>query len=198
MWRKCGLEPKINAIHRKFTQQTANQMSEIISDFRMNVMRGQIVQVAKWGAWAVLEQRCIRRSIWTELPELKATKYQSPCTWPGSCYWLKWPGNSKSSLLLKYGPVVNACYCFIVVDVVPSGKAISHKMTVYLEEAATKKRSGEDLLHEAKKMRLASLTPSVVGICLRLYWYLLPQSIRWWGVNVPIVCDDREDEFIIS
>ena len=32
-------------------------MSEIISDFRMNVMRGQIVQVAKWGAWAVLEQR---------------------------------------------------------------------------------------------------------------------------------------------
>ena len=32
-------------------------MSEIISDFRMNVMRGQIVQVAKRGAGALLEER---------------------------------------------------------------------------------------------------------------------------------------------
>ena len=60
--------------------------------------------------------------------------------------------------------MVNACYCFIVVHVVPSGKIISQKMTAYLEEVATKKRSGENLLNEAKRMRLASLTPSVVGI----------------------------------
>ena len=85
------------------------------------------------------------------------------------CYWLKWSGNSKSSLLLKYGPVVNACYCFTVVDVVPSGKIVSQKMTAYLEEVGTKKRSGENLLNEAKRMRLASLTPSVVGICFRPY-----------------------------
>ena len=32
-------------------------MSGIISAFRMNVMWRQIVQVAKWEAWAVLEQR---------------------------------------------------------------------------------------------------------------------------------------------
>ena len=73
------------------------------------------------------------------------------------------------SLLLKYGPVGNVCYCFTVVDVVPSGKIISQKMTAYLQEVATKKRSGENLLTEAKKMRLASLTPSVVGICFRPY-----------------------------
>ena len=72
-------------------------------------------------------------------------------------------------LLLKYGPVVNTCYCFTVVNVVPSGKIISQKMTAYLEEVATKKRSGENLLNEAKRMRLASLTPSVVGICVRPY-----------------------------
>ena len=60
---------------------------------------------------------------------------------------------------MKYGPVINACYCFTVVDVVPSGKIITQKMTAYLEEVGTKKRSGENLLNEAKRMRLASLTP---------------------------------------
>ncbi|CAH3178797.1 unnamed protein product, partial [Porites lobata] len=54
-----------------------------------------------------------------------------------------------------------------VVDVVPSGKIISQKMTAYLEEVATKKRSGENLLTEAKKMRLASLTPSVLDSTVR-------------------------------
>ena len=78
-------------------------------------------------------------------------------------------GNSKSSLLFKYAPVVNACYSFTGVDVVPSGKRISHKMTAYLEEVAKKKRSGENLLQEGKRMRLASLTPSVVCICHRPY-----------------------------
>ena len=97
------------------------------------------------------------------------SEYQSTCTWPGKFFWLKGPGNSMHSLLLKYGPVGNVCYCFTVVDVVPSGKIISQKMTAYLEEVGLKKRNGETLLNEAKRMQLASLTPSVVGICFRPY-----------------------------
>ena len=148
-------------------------MSGIISAFRMNVMWRQIVQVAKREAWAVLEQRYNTAKYLNRTAGTESNKISISMHLARKCYWLKWPGNSKSSLLLKYGPVVNACYCFTVVDVVPSGKIISQKMTAYLEEVGTKKRSGENLLNEAKRMRLASLTPSVVGICLRPYWYIL-------------------------
>ena len=54
-------------------------------------------------------------------------------------------------------------------------------MAAYLEEVGTKKRSGENLLNEAKRMRLASLTPSVVGICLRPYSYRLTSRYKVMG-----------------
>ena len=56
------------------------------------------------------------------------------------------------------------CYCFPVVDVVPTGQIKSKRLSSYLEEDENRKRKGESLLKEAKRMRLASLTPSVVGI----------------------------------
>ena len=117
----------------------------------MNVMRGQIVQVAKWGAWAVLEQRYNTAKYLNRTVGTKSNKISISMHLARKCYWLKWPGNSKSSLLLKYGPVVNACYCFTVVDVVPSGKIISQKMTAYLEEVGTKKRSGQKFIEWSQK-----------------------------------------------
>ena len=105
------------------------------------------------------------------------SEYQSTCTWPGKFFWLKGPGNSMRSLLLKYGPVGNVCYCFTVVDVVPSGKIISQKMTAYLEEVGLKKRNGETLLNEAKRMQLASdsvsgrymFPPILISFNLKVY-----------------------------
>ena len=38
---------KNNAIYRKFTLLSANQMSGMNSDFKMNVMKKQIAQVTK-------------------------------------------------------------------------------------------------------------------------------------------------------
>ena len=69
-------------------------------------------------------------------------------------------------LPLKYGLVghIKFCYCFSVVDVVPTGQIKSKTLLSYLEEVENKKSKGESLLKEAKRMRLASLTPSVVGI----------------------------------
>ena len=72
-------------------------------------------------------------------------------------------------LLLKYGLVGNVCYCFTVVDVVPTGQIKSKRLSACLEEVEKKKRTGESLLNEAKRMRLASLTPSEVGIFFRPY-----------------------------
>lgn len=86
----------------------------------------------------------------------------------GKVLLVKWPGNS-ARLLLKYGLVGNVCYCFTVVDVAPTGQIKSKRLSACLEEVEKKKRTGESLLNEAKRMRLASLTPSEVGIFFRPY-----------------------------
>ena len=151
-------------------------MSGINSDFKMNVMKKHIAQVTKWEAWAVLEQR-YNMAKWLNRTAGTESEYQSTCTWPGKFFWLKGPGNSIRSLLLKYGPVGNVCYCFTVVDVVPSGKIISQKMTAYLEEVGLKKRNGETLLNEAKRMQLASdsvsgrymFPPILISFNLKVY-----------------------------
>ena len=75
----------------------------------------------------------------------------------------------------------NVCYCFTVVDVMPTGQIKSKRLSACLEEVEKKKRTGESLLNEAKRMRLASLTPSEVGIFFCPYSYLLNSRYKVMG-----------------
>ncbi|CAH3017943.1 unnamed protein product [Porites evermanni] len=55
-----------------------------------------------------------------------------------------------------------------VVDVAPTGQIKSKRLSACLEEVEKKKRTGESLLNEAKRMRLVSLTPSELDSTLRV------------------------------
>ena len=154
-------------------------MSEIISDFRMNVMRGQIVQVAKWGAWAVLEQRYntakyLNRTVGTKSNKISISMHLArklllaKMAWKFTFTFEIWSCGKR--MLLLY-----SCRCCAIrKDSIPENDSLPRG-------SSNKKRSGENLLTEAKKMRLASLTPSVVGICVRPYWYLLTSKYKVMG-----------------
>ncbi|CAH3178793.1 unnamed protein product, partial [Porites lobata] len=86
-----------------------------------------------------------------------------------------------------------------VVDVVPTGQIKSKRLSSYLEEDENRKRKGESLLKEAKRMRLASLTPSVLDSTVRardvyMAWHeaLFPQE------NVLPVSADKSRAFYKS
>ena len=56
-------------------------------------------------------------------------------------------------LPLKYGLVghIKFCYCFSVVDVVPTGQIKSKRLSSYLEEVETKKKRGRKFVERGKK-----------------------------------------------
>ena len=123
----------------------------------MNVMRGQIVQVAKWGAWAVLEQRYntakyLNRTVGTKSNKISISMHLArklllaKMAWKFTFTFEIW--SYGKPMLLLY-----SCRCCAIrKDNIPENDSLPRG-------SSNKKRSGENLLTEAKKMRLASLTP---------------------------------------
>ena len=150
-------------------------MLEIISDFRMNVMRGQIAQVAKWGAWAVLEERYntakyLNRTAGTESNKISISMHLArkllldKMAWKFKEYFTFEIWSCGKRMLLLY-----SCRCCAIwKDNIPENDSQPRG-------SSNKEKKWRIFIEWSQKDEI------VVGICLRQYWYLLTSKYKVMG-----------------